>query len=52
MTSQFTVPILSPMTLQLVSKTKVITLTKHSLKCDTFLKVPLVHIPLCTYGAV
>ena len=32
--------LLSPMMLQLVSKTKVITITKHLLKCVTFLKVP------------
>ena len=32
--------LLSPMTSQMVNKTKVITITKLILKCDTFLKVP------------
>ena len=52
MTSQFTEPILSPMTSQLVSETKVITLTKHMLKCDTFLTVNLSSVHNGAFYAV
>ena len=48
MMSQFTEPIFGPMTLQLVSETKVITITKHLFKCDvTFLKYESLNEGIC-----
>ena len=35
---------IDPMTIQLVSRTKVITITKIMLKCDTFLKGPCLKV--------